>query len=325
MLARVSVVALEALLADHVDRCAAAPSAAGPGPCRCLHARAREALLRPRLARRSRPPLARPGSYQAAVDQRAAARARPADSGSIAARARQIAVDASSSASRSAPSSPSRRRPAAELCDPLADPARAPGAERLARARRSAAGARPRIASIVRGRIAALVSACGMPQHPDQRLADDVVEGEAAPSRARRRRGSSRARARRGRARRGRRRAPGDQLGAAQRRHLARPGWRAACRASRRRGRARSSRWPAARLLGGLVIARVGDHQRRPHHRASASCAARQAVDRGHLGARERRRDRRDRGRRGPRRSPWRRRSPGRRRARPASAPRRRR
>ena len=81
-------------------------------------------------------------------------------------------------------------------------------------------------------------------------------EGRTASSRARRRRGSSRGRApprSRSAGRLVERR--GDQLRAAQRRDRATRGWRAACRAPRRRARARSSRWREGGGRRSVVIA----------------------------------------------------------------------
>ncbi len=101
---------------------------------------------------------------------------------------------------------------------------------------------------------------------------------------------------------------------------LARPGSRAACRASRRRGRARSSRSRAAAPPGAPPSPRVGEHDLRPHQPVLGFVALGQAVDPRHLGAGEGRRQRRHAAPRAPRRSPSRRRSPGHRRARPGRA-----
>ena len=142
------------------------------------------------------------------------------------------------------------RRVAAELED------RAPRSGRARcrsprRAPRSASGARGAMNAIARGRIAALVSAWGLPQTRTRVWQIDVVEGEqagvdrvAAEDRAERQGAAVAASRAPGRAR---RRSARPRAA----RSSARPGWRTACRASRRRARGRSSRSPAASARAG--------------------------------------------------------------------------
>ena len=87
-----------------------------------------------------------------------------------------------------------------------------------------------------------------------------------------------------------------DQLRAAQRRHRATPGSRTACRASRRRGRARSSSSPAGRPRPGWSSprARRAPARGRTRPRGALLGARGEPVDRRHLGARHRRRHRGD-------------------------------
>ena len=79
--------------------------------------------------------------------------------------------------SRSAPSSPRPRRPPPSCSIRVLDRLRL-GRPAPRPARRSARARARRISSIVTGSSAALVSACGVPQHPDGRLAEHVVERE---------------------------------------------------------------------------------------------------------------------------------------------------
>ena len=156
-------------------------------------------------------------------------------------------------APRRRPSSPSRRAAAAELA--RSAPARSSRlrAERPRERGHLPAGAREQRLDRARQhrRVGLRVRD---PQHAHERLADARGGGRRAPSRARRRRGSSRARAARGRAPRGRCRAPGRSARRRAAPPSRRPGWRAACRASRRRARARSSRSRAARCSGSVAI-----------------------------------------------------------------------
>ena len=183
-----------------------------------------------------------------------------------------------------------------------------------------ASGARPRIAAIVRGSIVALVSACGIAQHPDERLADHVVKGEAAPSRSRRRRGASPSASASAVARRlGLVERRGDQLGAAERRQGRD---RVGERPVERLGAVREGvhrRWPGAKLVEAGHLS----PGRRPRAPAApgAGLAARPSGAGGWSSSRRPRAwsGSRRPARRGPPRSPSRRRSPGRRRARRAS------
>ena len=195
--------------------------------------------------------------------------------------------------SGSAPRSESRRRTAAELLD---DAGRQAPRCFTPSARASAVicgPARGISASASCGRIAAFVSACADPQLAHERLADDVVQSEQR--RVQRVGAQDRAERELGRVALG----PvgieglGDQLRAAQRRHLGDGVRRAACRAQSAPwarafialARSRSSASPT--ISGGSARTTAGRISR------LRLAPLRQAVDRGHLGARERRRQRR--------------------------------
>ena len=214
----------------------------------------------------------RPGSagYQAALDRCSAQLgSRSGGSGREApARARAASPRAPRRAwLASAPASPEPGRVAAELEDAGFDLAGV-GPDRRRRASAICRGPGARIDAIARGRIAALVSAWGLPQTRTRVWQIDVVEAEQRRSRSRSRRGSSpSARAPRSRDRRLLVERGGDQLGAAQRGH---PRDRVGERRVERVGAVGEGvhrAGPQLRLgLAGHRL-RVGDHQRRAHQR----------------------------------------------------------
>ena len=151
-------------------------------------------------------------------------------------------------------------RAAAERLD--ADPRGRPASCRArGRARSSAcsrAGASP---PSCRGSIAALVSACGIRNVRTSVWARRRGAARTSPSRLRTRTGSSRGRAGPGRAWRGPCRGPWRAAPPLAGPPSSRPGWRAACTASRRRGRGRSWRSRAGAAPGRLTITGwIGEH-----------------------------------------------------------------
>ena len=256
--AGVVVVALEPLLADH-------PVGAWRRrrPRALVHAHAythtHVALL---TRRRGCVPTERAFSYQASSTRRRSS-ARPGGSGVFASSGRSsIASHAASTRSGLPPTSPSRRRAAAERLDPRADLVGL-DAQRVARATRSprGRGRASRPSSAAASSRSSPRAGCRASAPASGRQRD---EGRTRPSRARRRRGSNRAPARRGRARRAAGRAPRRSAPRRAAPQAWPPGWRAARRAPRRRGRARSSRWragggrPALVISNGSAITSIG-------------------------------------------------------------------
>ena len=269
VLAREGVVALEALLADHVVGARRRQT-----PWGLVH----EYAYTPRRAALRAPRCAGWATY--ALPGRsisAASSSRSGGSGLMPSSGRErIASSACGQPPGPRPGRPAgAARPPGTGCAAIA-PAGVPGPRPALRSPRRA-GAHRRHRPREHRRVGLGV---GKAQHLDQRLADHVVKGEtgrvervAAEQRPQReRRGVALVRAA-GRARRRSARRRGAPPGS-------RPGWPAACRATPPRGRARSSPWRGAALVERGHHPRVGEHQPRAARvTAPRAVARRQAVE----------------------------------------------